>query len=386
MRKNNVFLSTPADLLHVTKNKKIQSNNPEYFPQIDFVKGLAIISVLLIHSLSPALLLAIYSDLTISLAVPIFFIIMGITTVISFKKEQISSLFQMYSKDYFLKKIKRYFIPFAFIVIFAVIYINILNVIASVPPLFSFDFVFLPLYGVIPPFGAAGDYFISVLFQFILIAPVMYWIFKRSPALLVVLCFSLDLIFEILAFYLIPTGGTCLEGNFLLADLFYRRLILRYLAILSLGFYIANEFIENRHVDLFSRRNLFMAILAPFSVVYLLYIHGISLPFLRPEFQVGNMFTAFYTAVIVITLLNYYPIIAKSLKKMFKAQFLFLYIGKASYHIFLVQALFYTLFRPTLDHYHILTYSGVFRTGELILIPMVLGLLFYYITDQRKFP
>ena len=216
------------------------------------------------------------ANLSINIAVPVFCAVLGITTVISFSKERIQSLTALYSKKYFMKKIRRYVVPFVLTAVAAVVYINFIRIISGYGPVFNILYLILGPYGVIPPFGAAGDYFISVLFEFILFAPLLYWIYRKSPAALVIICFALDLTFEILAALFISPDAMWFMGDFAESDLLYRRMIFRYFAIISLGFFIAGEFIEKRSIDIFSKKNRFFLVLAPCSLAYLIFVSNLT--------------------------------------------------------------------------------------------------------------
>ncbi|MCD2136738.1 OpgC domain-containing protein [Salinicoccus halitifaciens] len=79
---------------------------------IDILKGLAIIAVILIHSLPDEMLLAILSPFYIWQAVPVFMLLAGYNTAQSFQRRGFISLNQFYNFPSFTKRLKGWFIPF----------------------------------------------------------------------------------------------------------------------------------------------------------------------------------------------------------------------------------------------------------------------------------
>ena len=88
---------------------------PRYFPQLDIIKFLAITSVIILHSVSIQTLRETYSDFHILQAVPVFFIVSGITLAISHKQRGCLKLNEFYAKEYMLLRCRRLLLPFAII-------------------------------------------------------------------------------------------------------------------------------------------------------------------------------------------------------------------------------------------------------------------------------
>ena len=57
-----------------------------HFQQIDFIKTIAIIAVILLHSLPAYVLLDTYSAFHVSQAIPVFIIVSGLVWYLSFNK------------------------------------------------------------------------------------------------------------------------------------------------------------------------------------------------------------------------------------------------------------------------------------------------------------
>ena len=88
--------------------------------QIDFLKAIAIILVIILHTIPHDWLVNSFAQFHIWNAVPIFIILMAFTTYISCTKVS-----KQYTKEYFIKKLKRLGIPLI-IVFFITIIINII--------------------------------------------------------------------------------------------------------------------------------------------------------------------------------------------------------------------------------------------------------------------
>src|SRR5690606_42156554 len=82
----------------------------QHFQQIDILKGLAIIAVLLLHSLSREQLVASYAVFHIWQAVPIFMVLMGLNLGMSYGSKTLH-FGQLYTLHYFQKKALRILFP-----------------------------------------------------------------------------------------------------------------------------------------------------------------------------------------------------------------------------------------------------------------------------------
>src|SRR5450759_5641835 len=91
--------------------------------QIDELTGLAIISVIILHSFSDATLQIIFSGLYVLQAVPIFIIVIGMNWGNSFKRKGYVALIDLYSRTYFANRIRRIVIPVIPILVFFAIFV-----------------------------------------------------------------------------------------------------------------------------------------------------------------------------------------------------------------------------------------------------------------------
>lgn len=338
-----------------------------YYPQIDFLKGVAIISVLFLHIIPGVHLSRFYSGLTISQAVPVFFIIFAITTTISLQKNDFKTFFDLFSKDQIKRKMRRYLYPFlliSMISIFITYFVHFRNFdLISIFIDFCLSFI-----GVFPPSGGPGDYFVSDLIQLIIVAPVVYYCMKKSPQKFLVFFLFMNLLFELVA----PT--------FPLYDMMYRRCIFRYLGLIALGFYISDDFLKNMYIDLKEKKYRWMIPLSAFSFLYLIYFNANSFYLFRPEWITQNILSFFYPVLLVILILNYYTKISRKIGKKIITPFLLL--GRASYHIFVVQIFYFVYISPSiiqnLQPYNLpFIWSACFIVIAGLATPILFGLAFF---------
>lgn len=310
------------------------SSLPKY-PQLDLIKGLAIISVIVSHSAPENYLLPLHRVWYIAQAVPVFFIIYGITTAISLNREQDKSLTSIFNKDYFIRKAIRYYLPFLPLCIITIVSINIFYYNTFDVSILLHD-VFLSFLGKFPPYGGTGDYFISDLIQLMIVAPILYVAFKRRPSLFLIVAIVANVLFELIA------------PSFSNYDFMYRRCIMRYLGAVALGVYLSEDFLKNNIVNIFEKKNVFTIPFFIFSFAYLLYFKESSISFMRPEWGTENVLSFFYPLGIVIVLLNYY----NALRKVANRAIEFIRtIGIASYHIFVVQIPYFAFIGPYMYKY-----------------------------------
>ena len=298
----------------------------KYFPQIDILKCFSIISVILVHILPISALVSSRAQFHINQTVIIFFILIGLTLGISFNRkaqEKRLKLKNLYSKEYFLKKSNRLIVPF--------LVVYLLSLILGIAEHKTLYFGFFTLIGLLPVTGP-GNYFFSIILQYIVVAPLIFFIYKKNPKLMLALLLLVNLIFELLIFKL---------AIFSIYSYLYSACIFRYFFAIALGLYVSEEYTLNHRVRFFSRRNWLLFLPLPLSIYYL-YI-GIAKwqpwSFLRQDWGTHNVVAFPYVFFITVLFLNFNrekwlnSLVARPL----------LAIGKASYHIFLTQMLFFGL-------------------------------------------
>ena len=86
-------------------------SSPERIREIDVVKGLAIIGVIMQHAFTPRLLEQTWDTLWAGQAVPVFFVVMGLNASRSMRRLPLVSLRAMYGGRYFQRRFERLVAP-----------------------------------------------------------------------------------------------------------------------------------------------------------------------------------------------------------------------------------------------------------------------------------
>jgi len=287
------------------------------FPQIDNIKGIAIVCVLLLHTVPLAFLIESYSTLFIWQAVPIFLIAIGLTWYYSFRKSDSSTLGELYSGRYIMRRLSRFLTPL--LLVFAIDLTVTIATNSFGPSMVST--IAMVMVGIMPTY-LPGNYFVSLILQLIFIAPLLYYFFTRSPGLALIATFAIDLGFE-------------LSGPYIPYSV-YSICILRYLAALGLGFYIAPELLSKGKLDLMDRRFVFIVPLAAMSAIFLVLYNSSSFPLFRAEWGTQNLLSFFYPMLLVVLLFRFHLYVSR-----IDRRHLLELLGRASYHIYLVQMLYF---------------------------------------------
>ncbi len=326
----------------------------KYYPQIDIIKGIAIISVILLHTFPERYLVSGFAQFYIWQAVPIFFVVMGLTLAIS-SDTSINKITNLYSKKYFLSRFNRIIMPFLLVFIVSFI-IGIISGKLQISPLWVIGLL---------PLSGPGNYFITLMFEFIVISPFIIYIYRKRPATTIISLFLLDMIFELAAPHISMFSGM---------SYLYSACILRYFWAIGLGLLIAPDFMKNEHVNLIQSKYWYVLLLIPLAIVYLALgsYYRQPIPIFNDAWRTQNIISFSYTILITTIIINIKPInsiIYRALS----------YLGKASYHIFLVQILFFgaglSLTRFVNDH-NLLLMGGIAVIFNLV-ATLSIGLIFY---------
>ena len=317
---------------------KLDSKEQRFF-QIDFLKAAMIFLVIFDHFVPWEIKGNIGVALWERISIPVFLVILGFNMGNSFREKGVRTLKELYSWSYFKKKIKRYFIPFL-VLYTASTFIGLL--------MYNFDFIamydtqYSPYHGIanlfylILPFWGPGNWFIPVLFQSILVVPILYWCFTKKPVLALILTFVVEIIMQIFVFFLVGQSFASWEEYYSSIHLYslFSNSILYYLSAVGLGMWFS------KNHDLKADRNFFMWILYPISLAFIvayqffgyrIMIDGLR--FLRGDY---TLMVFPYSAFLVLVALKFLPRTVKG--RMAKTVSL---ISKSTYHILLTQILGY---------------------------------------------
>jgi len=287
--------------------------------QIDLIKGLAIIAVVTQHTLRLDIQIAIGSNFHIYQAVPIFILLMGLNSARSFKARGLTSLREMYSRGQLLRRYKRLLIPL-FIAFNASLVLGIWMTMRYGPGQLYFGP--FSLLGNLPTPGT-GNYFIGLALQFVLVFPLLYWLYRKKPWLMLVSAFAIDAAFVLLAS---RSGIICAYPKL------YAWNILRFLSIIALGIWLSDG------MSLRSRRNAFLVPGIVISIAYLAanQLYGWNMPHTFPVARTQLFLTFFYPVLLVIVGMRYLPAKLDN-----KPTALLAKVGIASFNIYLVNELLF---------------------------------------------
>lgn len=342
--------------------------------QIDLLKGLAILFVIIGHTLSfnniqSLNIITFIFILSIFQAVPIFFILMGRNMASSFENKNYRTLKQILNKTYFRNRLRRIVYPLIIVFLISAIIGIILNK--------SLYFGLFSLIGLFPLTGP-GNYFVSILLEFIIVFPIVYLAFKNYPKLTLFSCFLINLTFELVSKQYISIGSYV-----------YGASILRYLFLICLGIMLIN--INNK--SMFKNKLIVTGFVLSMIYLVISFFLGWFSNYFISTYQYTTLLTAFYPLMLVIIGLKYLPH-----RSNFILTKLLALIGKASYHIFLVQILFFgagysliNFMTPgiLLNYFNHSEYCIAFLIILSVLtfnlfICLSLGLLFYFSTENPK--
>ncbi len=310
----------------------LTEENHHYF-QIDALKSVMIFLVIFDHIVTWGVKSQIGVALWERISIPVFLVIMGFNMGLSFKRRGESTLKELYSKNYFKSKIKRYVIPFL-----------ILYGVSTIIGFILYDFSWANMYnnqyapdhGIINlftgflVFWGPGNWFIPVLLTSILIMPLLYKGFTKKPKLTLILCFVIEISMQLIVLtFLGERPLPSMEKAHILT--LFMTSIPFYLSAVGLGMWFS--FGHN----LRSKRNLFIWILFLISLTYLIAyqffgfrfkINGVLL--LRGDYH----FLVFpYSAFLFLVVMAVLPKNPQALK----FNRLISLIGKSTYHILLIQ-------------------------------------------------
>jgi hypothetical protein len=290
---------------------------------IDFLKGLAIIAVIILHSFTSYGMF----DIILFQAVPVFLILLGINGAMSLDKHG------FVIGDYMRTKLYRF--------ILSLVPVGI--VVTSIALLYNLTF--WDKYGGSPlwvllgqmPVTGPGNYFIALIIQSIVVIPILWWIAKKNPNVMIVGSFVISTGFELINF-LYPVDANL-----------YQLSIFRWIFAIAIGVAVVNPIIT-KNLSI----NWVVGIYASSVITIFLWLS--QTPYV---YALQSVFTYLFACGIIIAVV----FIGVSWKPINV-------IGKLSYHIFLVQMTFFILFN-----------FGVIINLSII---VTMGVLFYFIDSKTS--
>lgn len=318
---------------------------------IDLLKGFAILSVIYLHScFSAEVSKAVLAPFLFNLAVPIFMIVSGFTYSFSLSKydDSKSVLKSYYSFNNLYKKLIR-ILP-CYLIIFIIEMIAEPMEFEGAKSIADF-FCYLFTGGYVFP----GSYYIPVLIQLILIFPLLKILYDKFKAASFIPIAVFQLIYEIAIYYTdFPKQIS-------------RLLVVRYLVLILGGIFIFDKYKNEKQI-----KNKWIYILS--AVLGAGYIIAIG----YFDFTPKVLFTDWATTAMP-TALYLVPVIMLVLFKFGRKEVkpIFTIPGKASYHIYLMQMLYFGI---VMHRINVLNPTINFIMGALFSVP--LGLIMYFAENQ----
>lgn len=306
---------------------------------IDILKGITIIFVILLHSLPRDLLFSSGAPFHFWQAVPIFLLLAGYNTANSYKRRNYESLNEFYNFPFLYKKIERLIYPFLLVWVVQLIVHFVLFNGLSVNELFI---------SLISGGWGPGSYFVPIIIQATLILPLIYLLCKKNLTTMTITLFIISLLVEVACLLVDMPEGV------------YRLIVVRYLFALTLGVWLA-----------LNTKKLNYKWLIPLAILSTVYITGVNYfdwVLIMEHFWLSQHAPSyFWTLMLIIVGLKLYQFKAdNTISK------LFVKIGQASYHIFLTQMVYFWSIAGLFSALPLTAYVGI-----SIIICVLLGLLFF---------
>jgi len=289
-------------------------------PAIDIVKGLAIVSVICLHTLSPPTLHRIAALFYIWQAVPVFIFMMGLNGARSLRRRDRRSMRQLYSWEYLASRFDRVFVPFLLAFVGVVLVERLTRTEHRGLSTLLVDVLTGEL-----PIGGPGNYFITLLFQFTLVFPLVYWGLRRWSRATVVLCLAINAAYEQLA----PHVGLLKTDPYL-----YEACIVHYLFLVALSGALARAPARR----LLRSWWLWCGALVSAAFLALAQLDASAIPFGVAGWENSDYAAAFYPTLLVLLGMVARPRLMSTALARGMAL-----AGRASYHIFLLQIIWFGL-------------------------------------------
>lgn len=322
---------------------KVTKTGAQRIEFLDYLKAICVIMVIITHyewadKTSP------FFTMLINMAVPVFMIVSGYNFAMSNRKKAEGKLSKMYGWSMIKPKLVRFLVPF-----FAICFIEMALLVGENREIDPLRIFLLGAYG-------PGSYYVPVMLQLLIIFPIIYILVERNAKLGITIAAVANLLFEV--------GVKVFE----MEKYYYRLSIGRYILLIAFGCYL---YLHPEHrVKRYQMWAMFLAGLA-----YIIAVFGFDKELvLFGYWKTTAMPIAFYIFPIVILLFRrfYHSTIPGALGG------LLTWIGKASYHIFLVQMVYY--------HFElggaIMQAAWYIAVPFNILVSVPLGLAFYEIDNK----
>lgn len=293
---------------------------------VDLLKGILAVFVITLHFNFPESVVKTYTyQFLVNKAVPMFIFVSGYVSALSYEKKGIRDFESAYGKDNLTGRLTRLLIPFALFfmaeqILFRVIGLYKVNI---------FEYGILALFFDFLTGGKGqGSYYIPIMIQFTFLFPVIYFCIKKRGFKGLVGMYAINLVFEVL------------KQAYGMPDLEYRLIVLRYLGLIAAGCYVALDgCADNREKFLKDSAKRFLWVIMFFVGLFFVWFFCFS--GYRPKIFTMWSDTSMLPCMYIVPLMWLY--VNKSDLKCRPFELM----GKASWHIFLFQMLYYIYYYNT---------------------------------------
>lgn len=340
-------------------NKSKNSGNVALF---DYLKSFAIILVIFTHyAWTSKEREGLIFPYVISMAVPIFMIVSGYVLSKSCERMRINEIGDMYNIPYLLKRAVRFSLPFAIAFLMEIFFEKIqygTNYTLKELIKFAWDGGFGP-----------GSYYYPLMMQMILFFPLVFEMMRKRPLKGLVIAFLINLAYEV------SVQAYSIRG------VSYRLLIFRYVFLIACGVYL---YFKRDAALGHGKKFIPISILSLAIGVYYLWFVSYKTDIHHTLFQYWtktSMMSAFYIFPIIY-------ILYRLLRNVPQTKFgkILALPGKASYHIFLTQMVFYYILDVYLRRHYLKSTGDNKMVIAYIIICVSIGIIYYYIeTPLEKY-
>ncbi len=340
--------------MNTNTNAETINIKPSRIAQIDIIKGIAIIGVIILHSIPAKIKMSTHAALHIQQAVPVFIVVFGFNSRLLLMRYSSKYTRDFDWRRYLSNRFSRIVLPLSLIwVLSLVIGIGMKSFLKDDVMYFGPMLLFGRL-----PYRGPGNYYISVIIQLVIIAPILLSLYEKNKKLALIGIFLVDLAFQL--------GFGSLS---IVDEATYEYICTRFLFMMVLGFWLHD------HMDLFSKNNIWLLLLSTFSIVYLVSFGNTEFSYFRGGMNnYENLLASFYTAALVLTLLNILPKEEKNITSRFVAK-----CGRLSWQIFLVQIVYFPIIRYVVDYPNVFKGHDVSIQMALLIVYLSLNISFCYL-------
>ncbi len=316
---------------------------------IDYLKALSILMVIFTHY-DWKDKTTLFFTLIIAMAVPIFMMISGYNMTMSYARKTDGTLRAMYAPKLLWSRLSRFLLPFVIIYPIEMI----LHVVIKGDTFTFTDILYYFYRGGLGP----GSYYVPVLVVLLFTFPLIFIAIQRGSYWGVGIIGLINLIYEII----VKFGGMDLET--------YRLLFFRYLLYVALGCYLYCHYQDKKRYPL------------PIWALVLMFLTGITFSVAVYQFHWIPPIFQYWTKTAMPLALYIFPILYVLMHYLRNKQIpgilgtLLVKMSQASYHIFLVQMVYYRLFDDLVFPPQRDIPTGFVLCGN-ILISVILGYGFY---------